>query len=322
MNVYKQLFNGCLIKENQGELTAENLPWLLSHWSMFRLLTSGPEAVSEDQVAASKKCGQNLCTNFMCSDRTRLTSHQIHTCTDVNTTYFWVLFADSEPNTNIHTDNLTGCKSQQYTYNTYTVENMLSPEQVRRASSTFIKEINCFTVTTVRVGTLHWHSLLIINQCVISHHDALGHNLTPSLPVLSRCCHVFTADIHLSQAAFHGPPGPIQNPSTCHTCYVEKPMESRVSVWSPNWAVPFPSDSDVIIFPLQDTQAVVHDFINHCIIILNCWLTTTQQQPFYGPLSGTTRVSRYQKKHSPTHHPDHHPIFISFFHLLIRSKKQ
>jgi len=39
-----------------------------------------------------------------------------------------------------------------------------------------------------------------------------------------------------------------------------------------------------------------------------------QQQPFYGPLSGTTQVSRYQKKHSPTHHP-HHAIFISFFHL-------
>jgi len=44
-------------------------------------------------------------------------------------------------------------------------------------------------------------------------------------------------------------------------------------------------------------------------------LTHTQEQPFYGPLSGTTRMSRYQKKHSPTHHPDHHPIFISFFHL-------
>jgi len=40
-----------------------------------------------------------------------------------------------------------------------------------------------------------------------------------------------------------------------------------------------------------------------------------QQQPFYGPLSRTTRVRWYQKKHSPTHHPDHHPIFISFFHL-------
>jgi len=25
-----------------------------------------------------------------------------------------------------------------------------------------------------------------------------------------------------------------------------------------------------------------------------------QEQPFYGPLSGTTQVSRYQKKHSPT----------------------
>ena len=39
--------------------------------------------------------------------------------------------------------------------------------------------------------------------------------------------------------------------------------------------------------------------------------TTTQQQQ---PLSRTTQVSRYQKKHSPTHHPDHHATFISFFH--------
>jgi len=42
------------------------------------------------------------------------------------------------------------------------------------------------------------------------------------------------------------------------------------------------------------------------------WLQ--QQQPFNGPFSGTTWVSRYQKKHSLTHHPDH-IIFISFFHL-------
>ena len=40
-----------------------------------------------------------------------------------------------------------------------------------------------------------------------------------------------------------------------------------------------------------------------------------QQQPFYGPLSGTTQVSQYQKKHSPAHHPDHHPTFISLFYL-------
>ena len=44
-------------------------------------------------------------------------------------------------------------------------------------------------------------------------------------------------------------------------------------------------------------------------------MNTTQQQPFYGPLSATSRVSQYQKKHSPTLHPDHHPIFITFFHL-------
>ena len=44
-------------------------------------------------------------------------------------------------------------------------------------------------------------------------------------------------------------------------------------------------------------------------------LLQQQQQPFYGRLPGTTQVSRYQKKHSPTHHPDHHPIVISFFHL-------
>jgi len=38
-----------------------------------------------------------------------------------------------------------------------------------------------------------------------------------------------------------------------------------------------------------------------------------QQQPFYGPLSRTTQVSQYQKKHSPTHtNPDHQPYFIRY----------
>jgi len=59
-----------------------------------------------------------------------------------------------------------------------------------------------------------------------------------------------------------------------------------------------------------------------CVLVAICHVYILQVllllllQPFYGPLSGTTRVSRYQKKHSPTHHPDRHPIFISFFHLL------
>jgi len=44
--------------------------------------------------------------------------------------------------------------------------------------------------------------------------------------------------------------------------------------------------------------------------------TQQQQQPFNGLCSGTTRVGRYQKKHSPTHtHPDHRPAFNSFLHL-------
>jgi len=42
-----------------------------------------------------------------------------------------------------------------------------------------------------------------------------------------------------------------------------------------------------------------------------------QQQQFYGPLSGTTQVSRYQKKHSHTHtSPDNQPSFINFHRLL------
>ena len=38
---------------------------------------------------------------------------------------------------------------------------------------------------------------------------------------------------------------------------------------------------------------------------------------FIGPLCGTTRMSWYQKKHSPTHtHLDHQICFINFLHLL------
>ena len=53
-----------------------------------------------------------------------------------------------------------------------------------------------------------------------------------------------------------------------------------------------------------------------CKCILIIWMEQ-QQQPFYEPLSGTTQVSWYQKKHSPTHtYPDHQPYFISFLNLL------
>ena len=50
--------------------------------------------------------------------------------------------------------------------------------------------------------------------------------------------------------------------------------------------------------------------------ILNPLFGSTHTPPFNGPLSGTTRVGRYQKKHSPTHtHPDHRTSFIIFLHL-------
>ena len=49
---------------------------------------------------------------------------------------------------------------------------------------------------------------------------------------------------------------------------------------------------------------------------LNATYWLHQQRPFNGLRSGTTRVGRYQRKHSPTHtHPDHRASFIIFLHL-------
>ena len=42
--------------------------------------------------------------------------------------------------------------------------------------------------------------------------------------------------------------------------------------------------------------------------------THTHTKPFNGPLSRTTRVGQYQKKHSCTHtHPDHQTSFITYY---------
>ena len=60
---------------------------------------------------------------------------------------------------------------------------------------------------------------------------------------------------------------------------------------------------------VQCVQVSLH--VNKAIFIVLLLL-----QPFYGPFSGTTQVSWYQKKHSPTLYLEHHPTFISFFHLL------
>jgi len=47
-----------------------------------------------------------------------------------------------------------------------------------------------------------------------------------------------------------------------------------------------------------------------------CTADMQQQQPFNGRLSRTTRVVRYQKKHSPAHtHPGQRTSFITCLHL-------
>jgi len=45
--------------------------------------------------------------------------------------------------------------------------------------------------------------------------------------------------------------------------------------------------------------------------------SSPEQQPFYGPLCGTTQVSQYEKKHLSTHtYPDQQSFFNRFLHLL------
>jgi len=74
-----------------------------------------------------------------------------------------------------------------------------------------------------------------------------------------------------------------------------------------------------ILVEMYTSQTFIID-LYRCYLLLASrlntlhFISTVTQQLFYGPLSGTTWVSWYQKKHSPTHNPDH-PIFISFFHL-------
>jgi len=50
---------------------------------------------------------------------------------------------------------------------------------------------------------------------------------------------------------------------------------------------------------------------------LLCWVCTNTQQLFYGTLSGTSQVSQYQKKHSPTlTYHDHQQSFISLIAII------
>ena len=80
------------------------------------------------------------------------------------------------------------------------------------------------------------------------------------------------------------------------------------SVWdhvSPSWS----TSKWIILYVADIVHATSNTFLSYC--------AHTHTQPFNGPWSGTTRLGRYQKKHSPTHtHPDHRISFINFVHLL------
>jgi len=69
---------------------------------------------------------------------------------------------------------------------------------------------------------------------------------------------------------------------------------------------------------LQKKAVTLIRLIHLTMRFLSCrefYFEQQQQQSFYGPLSGITQVSRYQKKHSPTQHLDH-PVFINCFHIV------
>ena len=75
--------------------------------------------------------------------------------------------------------------------------------------------------------------------------------------------------------------------------------------------MPFEQQKEVcLVIDIRD----IFPLLNFCTI--GHYWKHTHTQPFNGLWSGTTRVGRYQKKHSPTHtHPDHRTSFIIFLHL-------
>ena len=108
-------------------------------------------------------------------------------------------------------------------------------------------------------------------------------------------------------------------------CFAQLPRGSQVSV----------SVCDIVCSGLVMTWLTPFNCLNTapptalmmyvqlvCLSIFVClsdaWTNQQQQQqrPFNGLWSGTTRVGRYQKEHSPTHtYPDHRASFIIFLHL-------
>ena len=97
--------------------------------------------------------------------------------------------------------------------------------------------------------------------------------------------------------------------SRCCSCSVNLLFNmNSIASAIPHWSMPTIDGLNSSSAALQ-THAVTH---HRPLLLLT---TVLQQQPFNGRLSGTTRVGRYQKKHSPAHtHPDQCTSFITFLH--------
>ena len=86
-----------------------------------------------------------------------------------------------------------------------------------------------------------------------------------------------------------------------------------------SWLLPFCKQNLLFIQPINSTQIL--GFILICFYFTTghfhtTQTTTTTTSTFNGRLSGTTRVGRYQKKHSPAHtHPGQRTSFITFLNL-------
>jgi len=86
--------------------------------------------------------------------------------------------------------------------------------------------------------------------------------------------------------------------------------------YSQNYDISIPTVSSVISDYTHTHTHTQTDRQTHARTHARTHTHTHTQKPFNSLWSGTTRVSRYQKKHSPTNtHPDHRTSFMIFLHL-------
>jgi len=108
-----------------------------------------------------------------------------------------------------------------------------------------------------------------------------------------------------------------QDAAYCYCCNVvcvcvcwtkpHEPLGHIIFRWDQTLKLQSQTKSSWLLWLLRHMKIFTHSLT---------YLQQQQQQPFNGRLFGTTRVGRYQKKHSPAHtHPGQRTSFIIFLHL-------